>query len=133
MPYVCPTIAILDDDCQVRIALARFFEAIDCEVSGYADAGEFLRTLSGDEPKCLIADLQMPAMTGLELLTHLKRIGRPIPTIIMTGFDEPKMRERCLVAGAAAYLLKPVRGNDLVTAVTKAIGIGFTPSGGTLA
>jgi FixJ family two-component response regulator len=133
MQYSSPKIAILDDDCQVRIALVRFFEALDCDVAAYVDAREFLGTLNGDKPKCLIADLQMPIMSGLELLAHLKEIGRPIPTIILTGFDEPNMRERCLNAGASAFLLKPVRGNDLLMAMVEATGIGMADLGRTLA
>jgi CheY-like chemotaxis protein len=61
-------------------------------------------------------------MTGLELLLHLRQIGRSIPIIIMTGFDRPKLRETCLQAGASAYLLKPIDRQALVAAVDEAIG-----------
>jgi FixJ family two-component response regulator len=131
MPGSRIKLVILDDDVQVRKALMRLFEMLKYNVRSYASAGDFLRTLNGDEPECLIADLQMPVMTGLELLSHLRQIGRHIPTIIMTGFDEPNMRENCLDAGAAAYFLKPVRKQTLVAAVDDAIRDslgGRTPS-----
>lgn len=121
MPDPHTRLVILDDDVQVRKAMTRLFEMLKYHVRAYASADDFLRTLNGDEPECLIADLQMPAMTALELLSRLRQIGRPIPTIIMTGFDEPNMRENCLDAGATAYFLKPVRKQTLVAAVDDAI------------
>ena len=69
----------------------------------------------------MIVDLQMPNMTGLELQHHLARTGIKIPTIVITAHDEAGTRERCIAAGAAAYLLKPVRKAALLTAITSAI------------
>jgi FixJ family two-component response regulator len=110
-------IAILDDDASVRKALVRLFHSSLYHVAAYASAGEFLRELNQGLPKCLIADLQMPNMTGYELLCHLKRAEIHIPTIIITAFDEPGTRAGCLAAGAFVYLLKPIRKAVLMAAV----------------
>ena len=102
----------------------RLFDIPTYEVRAYASPRDFLRTLNSDEPECLVVDLQMPAMTGLELLAHLHQIGRPIPTIIMTGFDKPNLQQYCLDAGAAAYFLKPVYRQALIAAIDGAIRDG---------
>lgn len=122
MPETSTNIAILDDDAHVRKALLRLLETLQYKASAYASAGEFLHTLDSNEPECMVVDMQMPAMTGLELLSHLRQIGRDIPIIIMTGFDQPNLREICLDAGASAYLLKPIDKHALVAAVDEAIG-----------
>ena len=114
-------IAILDDDASVRKALLRLFGTSRYKVTAYASAAEFLAAIEQCIPNCLIADLQMPTMTGFELQSHLGRAGIRIPTIIVTAFDEPDTRERCLAAGASNYLLKPIRMGALMAAVDEAI------------
>jgi FixJ family two-component response regulator len=73
-------------------------------------------------PECLIVDLQMPEMTGLDLQYHLARSGIRIPTIIITAHDEVSSRRRCESAGAFAYLLKPLHGSTLIAAIDAATG-----------
>ena len=68
-------------------------------------------------PECLIVDLQMPEMTGLELQRQLNRAGIRIPTIVITAHDEADMRELCAAAGAATYLLKPLQDTALLAAI----------------
>ncbi|HUL86672.1 MAG TPA: response regulator [Pseudolabrys sp.] len=114
-------VAILDDDASVRKALVRLFETSRYQVKAYASAGDFLATLDQNMPECIVADLQMPNMTGLELLSYLKRGRIDIPTIIITAFDEPTTRAQCISAGASAYLLKPVRKTALIAAIDDAI------------
>jgi FixJ family two-component response regulator len=114
-------VAILDDDASVRKALVRLFETSRYQVKAYASAGDFLATLDQNMPECIVADLQMPNMTGLGLLSYLKRGGIDIPTIIITAFDEPTTRLQCISAGASAYLLKPVRKTALIAAIDDAI------------
>jgi FixJ family two-component response regulator len=71
-------------------------------------------------PDCLIIDLQMPKMTGLELLQSLNYRGIKIPTIIITAHDEPGMRDRCKAAGSIAYLSKPLQETSLFAAIDAA-------------
>ena len=95
-------IAIVDDDAAVRKALARLLRVSSFDTVTYESAAEFLKSLEAGRPDCLIADLQMPGLTGLELQQHLTRAGINIPTIIITAHDEFGTRERCLAAGARA-------------------------------
>jgi FixJ family two-component response regulator len=114
-------IAVVDDDASVRKALIRVLETSSYQVQSFKSAHELLSGLSNGLPECMIVDLQMPHMTGLELQHHLARGGINIPTIVITAHDEPGTRERCIAAGAAAYLLKPIRKATLLTAIDRAI------------
>jgi FixJ family two-component response regulator len=99
----------------------RLLETSSYDVRGFQSARELLSGLSDGHPECMIVDLQMPNMTGLELQQHLARTGIKIPTIVITAHDEPGARARCIAAGAAAYLLKPIRKAALLTAIDTAI------------
>ena len=99
----------------------RLLETSSYDVQGFQSAHELLCGLSDGHPECMIVDLQMPNMTGLELQHHLAGTGIKIPTIVITAHDEPGTRERCIAAGAAAYLLKPIRKATLLTAISMAI------------
>jgi FixJ family two-component response regulator len=117
MPNQGPVIAIVDDDPSVSRALARLLGARRFVARTYNSAKQFLASLAEELPDCLIADLQMPEMTGLELQQALARRGIPIPVIIITAHDEAGMRERCTTAGAVAYLAKPVQDTLLFGAI----------------
>jgi FixJ family two-component response regulator len=114
-------IAVVDDDAAVRKALLRLLEMASYEVSTFAGAREFIDTLPQGAPACALIDLQMPDMTGLALQQYLANSGLGIPTVVMTAHDEPGSRERCIAAGASAYLLKPLRKAALINAVNDAI------------
>ena len=114
------SIAIVDDDPSVLKALARLLGAHSFATKTYLSAPQFLASLPEGLPDCLIADLQMPEMTGLELQLNLARCGVQIPTIIITAHDEAGMRERCKSAGAIAYLAKPVSDTSLFAAIDSA-------------
>jgi FixJ family two-component response regulator len=116
-------IAIVDDDASVRKALMRLLQASSYRVETFGSASEFLASLNQRTPDCLIVDLQMPSMNGLELQISLTRAGIVIPTIVITAHDEPGSRERCSAAGAAAYLLKPVRKKELIATIKAATKI----------
>jgi FixJ family two-component response regulator len=113
-------IAIVDDDPSVLRALARLLGTRSFTTRTFQSAPRFLASLGEDRPDCLIADLQMPEMNGLELQQNLKRQGIHIPTIIITAHDEAGMRERCQSAGAIAYLAKPVQDTALFAAIATA-------------
>ena len=116
-----PTIAVVDDDLAVRKAMMRLLEASSYQVKTYESGSEFFADLHMAVPECVIVDLQMPDMTGLELQRQLLRLEIDIATIVMTAYDEPNAKERCLAAGAVAYLLKPVRKAALITAIEIAV------------
>jgi FixJ family two-component response regulator len=113
-------IAVVDDDPSVLKALARLLSARSFITKTYQSGAQFLDSLNEGQPDCLIVDLQMPEMTGLDLQQNLKKRGLRIPTIIITAHDESGMREQCKNAGAIAYLSKPVHGTSLFAAIEAA-------------
>jgi FixJ family two-component response regulator len=114
-------VAIVDDDSSVRKALARFLEARSFRITTFASASDFLASLAVEVPDCLILDLQMPGMTGLEMQHRLLREDVYIPTVVITAHEQVGLDEKCRSAGASAVLLKPVDGGELVSAVINAI------------
>ncbi|MBR0881979.1 FixJ family two-component response regulator [Bradyrhizobium japonicum] len=114
-------IAIVDDDPSVLKALSRLLRTRAIDTRTYESARDFLNALpeepTGTWPECLILDLQMPEMNGLELQRHLNRSGIQIPTIVITAHSEDDMRELCMTAGADAYLLKPLEDLSLIAAI----------------
>jgi FixJ family two-component response regulator len=115
-----PWIAIVDDDPSVLKALARLLKVRGIEVRTYRSARDFLTSLPDGRPECLVVDLQMPEMTGLELQRHLIRTGIRIPTIVITAHNEGEMRELCKSMGASDFLSKPLQDTSLLAAIDKA-------------
>jgi len=113
-------IAIVDDDDSVRRALARLITAYSFHVQTYGSGSEFLDSLQLARPDCLIVDLQMDDMTGLELLHRLTDMGLNIPAIVVTARDEPGIQHRCKLRGAVAVLVKPVMIEPLLRAIETA-------------
>jgi FixJ family two-component response regulator len=88
------------------------------QVQAYASGHEFLDSLKTGRPACLILDLQLKnAMSGLDVLRHLAGAGAEIPTIVATAQDEPGMRHRCELAGAVAFLVKPLMADTLLETI----------------
>src|SRR5215475_9372517 len=106
-------VAVVDDDASMRAGLARLLNAhaIDCRV--YASAEEFLAALPTRAPDCLVVDLEMPGMTGLELQRELERRGTRFPTVVITGHDSEIHRHQCGELGVSAYLVKPMQPDAL--------------------
>ena len=113
-------VAIVDDDASVRRALARLIGACSFNPQTFGSAREFIDSLPAGLPDCLVLDLQMPDMTGLDLQRHLTRSGVKIPTIVITAHNDPGFRQRCESAGAIAYLLKPLNETTLIAAINSA-------------
>lgn len=128
-PPKSKTIAILDDDASVRKALARLIAIFSYRVHAYGSAREFLESLKTSVPDCLILDLQMDDMTGLELQHRLSGCGTRIPTIVLTAQDEPGTWDRCADAGAVAFLVKPIEKDELLKAIEAAIQRPSAPLG----
>ena len=116
------TIAVVDDEAPVRKALGRLLSASQINTTAFESGRQFLDSLDSARPDCVILDLHMPEMTGHDVQRALKRADASVPVIIITGFDEPEARVRCLAAGACAYLLKPLDDQVLLEAVANCTG-----------
>ena len=114
-------VAIIDDDASVRKALSRLLGSAGYRTVSYASGAEFLEALSSNVPDCLVLDVHMPDMSGVEVLWRLVASGPRLPAVVITADDDPGMRERTLAAGAAAYLAKPFSEQLLLDAVAGAI------------
>lgn len=121
MTDTLPLIAVVDDDASVLKALSRLLRALNFQVNPYASAQDFLAALPAASPDCLIVDLQMPGMSGLELLQHLQRRGLRIPTVVITAHADADILKRCVSAGASSYLKKPLQDSSLFAAIEAAI------------
>jgi FixJ family two-component response regulator len=117
-----PWIAIVDDDTSALKALTRLLRTRGFHAKTYGSAPEFLAALPEAVPECLILDLQMPEMGGLELHQHLRLKGIDIPTIIITALHNDDARYRCEAIGIVEYLLKPLEDTTLFAAIAKACG-----------
>jgi FixJ family two-component response regulator len=116
-----PSIALVDDDPAVLRALSRLLRSHAFRVHTYESAQEFLASLPGGRPDCLIVDLQMPAMSGRELQQHLLRSSFNIPTIMITANRQAGLHQEN--PGLVALLLKPLQENTLLAAINRAIDV----------
>ena len=120
MAGVASWVAIVDDDSSVLKALARLLRTRGFRAKTFLSAQAFLGAPPGDLPECLIVDLQMPGMSGLELFQRLTLEGIEIPTIIISAHDDADVRQRYEAAGVVAYLLKPLQDTALFAAIARA-------------
>jgi FixJ family two-component response regulator len=116
-----PYIAIVDDEEPVRKALKRLLRASGLEAESYASGKDFLKASAERQPDCVVLDLHMPGMSGLEVLRELRASRSTLPTVMITAYDEPASREQCLAAGAAAYLRKPLDERLLLNAISATV------------
>jgi FixJ family two-component response regulator len=114
-------ISVIDDDASVRAATNNLLSSHGYIVHAFASAEEFLQSAAPDESLCVIADVQMPAMSGLDLLTHMRAEGYTAPFIFITAFPEVSVRARALKAGAICFLAKPFAGPALINCVETAL------------
>ncbi|HUO87741.1 MAG TPA: response regulator [Rhizomicrobium sp.] len=115
-----PRIVILDDDPSVRTAIGRLLKTSQMEVETCSTGPELLSRLMNHPADCLLLDLQMPGMNGLDVMEYLGRLELVLPVIVITAHDEPGSRDACLAAGAVAYLRKPLDADELVAAIRSA-------------
>lgn len=121
MPKGKPLISIIDDDESMREAIKGLIKSLGYRVETAASAQEFLSSRHVHRTSCVIADMQMPEMTGFELYQRLSASGKPIPTILITAYPDDKVRARALAAGVIGYLSKPFEEHDLVASVRSAL------------
>jgi FixJ family two-component response regulator len=118
-----PLISIVDDDDTVRAATETLVRSLGLETRTFASAESFLQSSSPLETRCLILDVQMPNMSGIELQDRLSKLGFEIPIIFITAYPDEAVRQRALQAGAVGFLLKPfeVYGQRFVDCVFEAL------------
>ena len=119
-------IAVVDDEVSLRMAVSRLLGAYSYRVETYAGGQEFIDSLHDNAPECLVLDLNMEPMNGVEVLQYLAKTRNPIPTIVLTARDSPEIRERCRQAGAIAFLVKPATADKLVRAIQVALNEKLT-------
>ena len=108
------TVSIIDDNRVAREAIADLVNSLGYEVETYESAEDFLDCERLDQTSCLITDLQMPGLNGLDLQSHLKAHGQTMPVIFVSGFPEEKIRRRAMRAGAIGFLSKPFEEGALI-------------------
>jgi FixJ family two-component response regulator len=123
-----PVISVVDDDASIRAAADSLLRARGYNVSTFASAAEFLRSRQLDETSCVITDVRMPDMSGVELQTVLRKQGRSTPFIFITAFPEESARLRALHDGAVCFLSKPFDAPTLIRCVEAALAAGDATS-----
>ncbi len=116
-----PTVFVIDDDDAVRGSLRLLFRSISLPVQVFASAQEFLPQYSLDQPGCLVVDVRMPGMSGLELQHALNLRGATVPVIFITGHGDIAMAVEAMQHGAFDFLAKPFRDQDLIDRVQRAM------------
>ena len=116
-------VCVVDDDESLRRSVRNLLSSVGVRVETFASAEEFLESTQRASAGCLVLDLGMTGMNGLDLLNHLAATGSRIPVIILTAHGGEEARRRSLEAGAVAFLEKPFRSNALLDAVRTALGV----------
>jgi FixJ family two-component response regulator len=116
-----PTIIIIDDDDGVRVATENLVRSYGLEVQGYSSAEAFLDSAAIESAACLVSDVQMPGMTGIELQVVLNQRGCSIPTIFITAYPEERLRRQAEAGGALCFLSKPFDATVLMAHIDQAI------------
>ena len=114
-------IYIVDDDDAVRDSLKALLESLGFGVKDFNSARDFLAERKVDTSGCLLLDLHMPVMTGMDLLEHMRDKGPQLPTIVITGRSDAFLKERALRSGARAFIDKPVSDQALISAIDSAL------------
>lgn len=122
-----PLISLVEDDSLFRDSMTILMKSLGYTVKSFSSAADFLASPHLIETACVIADVQMPAMSGLELHKHLVEVGCAIPTILVTAYPNDADRASALDNGVACYLRKPVDEKDLIQCLRTALRSGETP------
>lgn len=112
---------VVDDDASMREALSNLFGTVGLETQTYATAHDFLAARLTDRPGCIVIDIRLPDMNGLDCQAQLADIGVRLPVVMMTGYGDIPMSVRAMKRGAVDFLPKPFHDQDMLDAVTAAI------------
>ena len=118
-----PVVIIVDDDSSMRTMIARLLDSVGMKSISYSAPEEFLRTSPPNDPACVVLDVQMPGLSGLDLQRELAKAERPLPIVFMTGHGDIPMTVQAMKEGAVAFLTKPFRNQDLIDAVRQALNL----------
>jgi FixJ family two-component response regulator len=116
-----PVVLIVDDDASVRKSLSNLFRSVGLQVEVFGSAQELLRSKLPDAASCLVLDIRLPGVSGLDFQTELAQADIHIPIIFMTGHGDIPMTVKAMKAGAVDFLTKPFRDQDMLDAVAMAI------------
>jgi FixJ family two-component response regulator len=116
-----PIVYVVDDDAPVREALGSLIRSVGFQVQTFTSATEFLHTKPSDTPGCLVLDVRLPDLSGLDLQRELARVKIRIPIIFITGYADIPMSVQAMKAGAIEFLTKPFREQDVIDAIRQAI------------
>ena len=121
LPAGEPTVFVIDDDISMRRALSNLFESVGLKVEAFGSALELMKTKLPEVASCLVLDIRLPGLSGLDLQTELAKSNVHIPIIFITGHGDIPMTVRAMKGGAVDFLTKPFRDQDLLDAVRTAI------------
>jgi FixJ family two-component response regulator len=114
-------IAIIDDDESFRVALVESLSSFGYGADGYASAEDYVGSIGGKSFSCVVTDIHMPGMSGLDLMKHLTARGSTTPVVLITARSDSNLEARAVAAGAACLLRKPFEINDLITCIEGAV------------
>lgn len=114
-------VAIVDDDESVRLATESLVKSLGHSTASFDSAEAFLSSTAIDSVACVITDIKMPGMTGVQLQSVLLTQGRQLPVIFMTAYPEPHVRDQTMAAGAFGFLSKPFDSADMITCLAAAL------------
>jgi FixJ family two-component response regulator len=121
VPNTTPIVAIVDDDDAVGNAIEVLMRSMGVIAKAFSSGEEFLRSPELSRTGCLVVDFDMPKMNGLDLHINLSRLGKEIPTVLITAYPSDDIRARALQAGVTCYLPKPFDESDLLNCVQAAL------------
>jgi FixJ family two-component response regulator len=116
-----PTVFVIDDDASVRDAVKGVVKSVGLRAKAFASTQEFLRTSLAEGPNCLVLDVRMPGLSGLDFQQELTKANITIPVIFLTGYGDIRMTVRAMKNGAVEFLTKPFRDQDLLDAIRQAL------------
>lgn len=116
-----PVVFVVDDDPSMREALSNLFRSVGMRVELFSSSAEFLARPPANADSCLVLDVRLPGVSGLDFQGQLAKAGNSIPIVFMTGHGDVPMSVRAMKAGALDFLIKPFRDQDMLDAVTQAL------------
>ena len=114
-------IAVIDDDDSFRVALVESLSSLEYKSSGYVSAEDFVRSFAGRSFDCIVTDIHMPGMSGLDLMKRLTAGGAVTPVVLITARSDSQLEAKAAAAGAACLLRKPFEINDLIKCIEGAV------------